>query len=168
MLHLAYGSNLLLERIRLPERCPNARHVGIARLDGWRLSFEKRGQDGSGKATVLPDRNGVLHGALYDLTTDERRRLDKVEGPGYRAHAVEVVADGSTLPAWLYLGLDLQPGLRPFRWYRDLVLTGARQHDLPASYADSIEAAATQPDPNEERAARMRRVLEAAGFPSGH
>lgn len=164
MLHLAYGSNLLIERIRLPERCPGARPVGTARLDGWRLSFEKRGQDGSGKATVIRDASTFMHGVLYELPDEQRLRLDEVEGPGYRAHEVEVTVGRSVKAAWLYLGIDLAPAIRPFRWYRDLVLAGARQHGLPPQYAASIEAVATQQDSNQERAARMRRVLEAAGF----
>ena len=165
MLHFAYGSNLLIERIRLPERCPGARPVCVARLVGWRLAFEKRGTDGSGKATVRPDLHGIVHGVLYDLPADERVRLDRVEGSGYRPHEVRVHAESGPQAAWLYLGIELDEGMRPFRWYRDLVIAGARQHRLPASYAAAIAAVVAQADPDRSRAERMQRVLDTAGSP---
>ena len=170
MLHFAYGSNLLLERIRLPERSPNAQPVAVARLDRWRLVFEKKGSDGSGKATLrlTGERRDAVHGVLYHLPAAERRRLDRAEGPGYAAHTVEVAVGDERRPAWLYLAVErfLDPRARPFRWYRGLVHAGARQHGLPAAYASAIEAVPTRRDPDRDRAGRMLRILDAAGFPA--
>ena len=161
MLHFAYGSNLLVERLQVPERAPGAWLVGVARLAGWRLVFDKRGRDGSGKASVRQAPDAWVHGVLYDLPDDDRKRLDQVEGPGYRAHEVEVRRGGRAESAWLYLAIDLDPTLRPFRWYRGLVLAGARQHRLPDAYAAAIEEVPVMRDPDRQRAERYERVIEA-------
>jgi hypothetical protein len=51
------------------------------------------------------------------------------------------------------------PGLRPYRWYRDLVALGARQQGFPAGYVAAIEAVAAGDDPDPVRRAAMDALL---------
>ncbi len=167
MLHFAYGSNLLLSRIRLPQRAPSARPVTIASLDGWRLTFEKSGTDGSGKATVGPALGGDrVHGVLYDIPDREARWLDDAEGPGYGRQTVEVKAAEGQLSAWLYMAKEqaLDPLAVPFSWYRDLVVAGARQNRLPVAYVDHLASVRAVEDANEERARRMFGLIGSGYF----
>lgn len=46
-----YGSNMSSERIT--ERCSSSRFISRARVTGWKLLFNKRSKDGSGKANLV-------------------------------------------------------------------------------------------------------------------
>jgi len=87
MLYFAYGANLNLRDMR--RRCPQATPVSTATLSGYRLVFRLY-------ADIVPDANGVVHGALYQLTPACVRALDAFEGEGYSKLNVKVdtVADG--------------------------------------------------------------------------
>ena len=50
--YFAFGSNMLLERIK--KRVPSARVLGNATLGGYALRFNKLSKDGSGKANIVP------------------------------------------------------------------------------------------------------------------
>ena len=77
--YIAYGSNL--HPVRLRERLPSARLVGPAFLPGRTLEFHKRSVDGSAKCTIVSGGEGV-HVAIYDVSGDDKRRLDEIEGVG--------------------------------------------------------------------------------------
>lgn len=185
-LYFAYGSNLCLPRLRY--RVPGVREVGPGCLDGYALRWHKRGSDGSGKCSIekcgadeteMTDR---VHGALFEVPAEERPALDRIEGlgVGYREATVEVLPTGprGALPAtgergrsaheergrvraWTYVATDthIDEGLRPFRWYRELVLAGATALGFPASYLERIRAVSALADPDDRRAARNRRFL---------
>ena len=67
VLNFAYGSNMLLARIR--ERVPSARPLGVAVLRGHRLFWHKAGRDGSGKCDVVEsnDTDAAVFGVLYEI-----------------------------------------------------------------------------------------------------
>jgi gamma-glutamylcyclotransferase (GGCT)/AIG2-like uncharacterized protein YtfP len=129
--YFAYGSNL--DRARLHERVGEARVHGVARLDGQRLAFNKRGRDGSGKANLVTDPLASVWGVVYEIASGAWGVLDRFEG-GYERRAVEVVlADERELVATAYVSASLcsEP---PFAWYLEHVVAGARAHGLPESY----------------------------------
>ena len=66
---------------RLRARCPSARVIGRAEATGFHLTFDKIGQDGSGKATLVPG-DGVVPGVLFDLAAEDVHLLDRIEGVG--------------------------------------------------------------------------------------
>ncbi|MEJ2602931.1 MAG: gamma-glutamylcyclotransferase [Gammaproteobacteria bacterium] len=152
--YLAYGSNLHPERLR--RRTPSAALVTTCELPGWRLSFEKRGHDGSAKATITHtgDRAHRVHAAVYDMVPAEKPALDRVEGlnQGYHEHALSLPGIGEV---WTYLAETeyTDASLVPFRWYRDLVVAGARFHRFPGIYVETIERVrvADDPDPFRQR-----------------
>jgi hypothetical protein len=57
------------------------------------------------------------------------------------------------MPAWVL------PGLVPFSWYRELVVAGARYHDLPDRYVRRIRSTPCEPDPDPVRAAAHLELL---------
>ena len=79
---LAYGSNLLLARMR--GRAPSAEPVTTVRLPGYALRFHKRGRDGSGKADAFFTGRGqdVVCGVVYELSPADKVALDLAEGLG--------------------------------------------------------------------------------------
>jgi len=167
MLYFAYGSNMW--RARIEERLGPCRPVATARLEGRALRFHKAGGDGSGKCDAFLTGAGgdVLYGVVYEITAAQRRLLDRFEGPGYAASRLAVQSRAGVLDAFAYVAHEtvLDPGARPFDWYKALVLEGARRARLPHAYIDRIRAVDAIPDPDPERATRHRALLSEAVAP---
>ncbi len=164
-LYLAYGSNLLPDR--LIERVGVVQTVSTVALPGWRLAFNKRGTDGSAKANLVPvpGSNEQAHGVVYRLARHQLPLLDGFEGcgDGYETLWLECEVEGRRHPVLTYLAPShWQAGhLRPYDWYRDLVVAGACRHRFPAAYVRSLASVAVSKDPNSARAIRARCLLEA-------
>lgn len=69
--YFAYGSNLNIRQ--MIHRCPKAKPVCRYTLEGFRLVFR-------GVADVVEDENSVVHGALWRITDECERSLNKYEG----------------------------------------------------------------------------------------
>lgn len=173
-LYFAYGSNLLAERLIV--RCPGAKPMGIATATGWRLAFQSKAFDGSGKATLIRGADtDVVHGRLYEVPVGERDALDRAEGadrdpPVYRRHDDFTVtgADGAEIgDVAVYLAREETPPLAPWDWYRALIVAGGMQAGLPAGDVAALAVTPALPDPLPSRRTRREAlaVLEAAGFP---
>ncbi|MFB6260335.1 MAG: gamma-glutamylcyclotransferase family protein [Thiohalorhabdaceae bacterium] len=160
--YLAFGSNL--HPIRLGERVPSARLLGRVELTGYRLAFHKLGADGSGKGNLVHTgrKSDIAVGALFEMGGDEKPNLDAAEGAGYRDDTMPVRCQGKQYEAFVYLGEDpyIDPDLRPYGWYRDLVWHGARFNGAPTEYLEEIAAVAAVEDPDPERRDRNRALVE--------
>ena len=160
MLYFGYGSNM--PKARIEDRLGPCKRLGAAFLPGWRLAFHKRSTDGSGKCdAVLTGRpDDRLWGALDRLTDDQMERLDGYE-MGYDRRMVEVSFEGGFGRATVYVAREnrIDSRLRPYHWYKELVLAGARELNLPRDYIASIEAVTSCPDPCRARADRNRALL---------
>lgn len=155
-LYFAYGSNMLTARLQAPERCPSASPLGVAELRGHELRWHKRSKkDGSGKcdiaASTAPDAS--MFGVLYEIANPEKSALDHEEGlnKGYEAVDVALLFNGTSLLARSYRATDTDPALRPYTWYHALVITGAKQHGLPAEYVAGLESVLADVDPDQTR-----------------
>lgn len=164
--YFAYGSNL--HPVHLAERAPSARLLGTARLDGHVLAFRKRGRDGSAKCDVVPAPGAVVHGALYEIDAQDLPVLDAAER-GYERVIVPVVAASGAGDATTYRARleHCAPDLRPYRWYRDLVVLGARHHRLPPDYVAGLEAVPVWDDPDVARVRATERLLARLGSAMG-
>ncbi len=156
-----YGSNMLVRRLR--DRTPSAVPRGVATLTGHRLAFHKRGADGSGKADAratgsLGDR---VHGVVFQIDVAELTDLDGFER-GYARRWVRVSMSGTgPTRAYCYEALEthVEPRLRPFGWYRELVIMGAREHGLPSAYVRSLIEHPAVADLDRDRRNRWLRML---------
>ncbi len=159
MLNFAYGSNMSVRRIQA--RVPGARLIGTARLVGYRLTWHKRSRDGSGKCNIVPAEGSVVHGVLYEIQESEKPALDKAEGlgHGYEEQTVGVETAGEARDALTYVATDIAEGLRPYTWYKALVVAGAREHDLPPDYVAALEACEATEDPNRTRHRKNMEIL---------
>lgn len=157
MLCFAYGSNMSLARLR--QRVPSARFVAVASLLGYRLAFHKLSKDGSGKCDVARTGNPLdrVVGVVFEITDIEKPALDRNEGlgDGYEEKELDVlIADGAVLRVKTYVATRIDATLKPYCWYKQHVLLGARENRLPAAYLARIEAVAAITDPNRKRRER--------------
>jgi hypothetical protein len=153
--NLAYGSNMSLNR--LLARLPNAKRIGVATVNGFQLSFDKKGFDDSGKcnANQTDDPDDVLYGVLYQITGEEKAILDKIEGPRYDCLAINVTTEsGDTHNAYCYVANTFDSQLLPYDWYLRHVLTGAEEAQLPDWYVNKIRFQHSKQDPDKLRSER--------------
>lgn len=163
MKYFAYGSNMLVRWLRT--RAPGAYPLGAAQLRGCELRFHKRGLDGSAKCGIVPAGADVqVHGVLYAIEPEEKPALDRAEslGVGYRQEPVVVTLEDGPTTAFTYVARPSarDESLRPYEWYKELVVAGAVEHGLPGHYVARLRAVAAIPDPDRERSAKCRSVLD--------
>jgi len=142
--YFAYGSNLA--RDQKVNRTGPVREERRARLDGYRLAFNKRGTDGTGKANIVPDEGGTVWGVVYRCSPSALNDMDGHEGVSgghYVRKTVRVRADGGEeLDAVTYVAGSayIHDSLTPSSEYLKTILRGAREHDLPDEYVRDLEA----------------------------
>lgn len=136
-LYFAYGSNLLAARMR--GRVPSAVPRGAARLDGFRLTLDKRGADGSGKANLIAAPRGRVFGAVYEVDVLHWPRLDAFE-PGYERFDAAVDLAGACVSVQAYRSTLVTDEPVAHAWYKRLLVDGARQHGLPPEWIALLEA----------------------------
>jgi hypothetical protein len=135
-LYFAYGSNMSSARIGARLTAPV--YVCTARITGYRLAFNKPGRDGTGKANLVPDAEGVAWGVVWRIAVQDWPRLDGFE-PGYARRACVVEGpEGDTRRVHVYLHAERGPDVPPHAWYVQHVIDGAREHGLPEVYVESI------------------------------
>lgn len=156
--YAAYGSNL--HPLRLQRRCPSARLVGTASVDGLELRFNKRGwADGSGKCNINSG-SGSIFVAVFDIRVGERALLDRYEGLGNGYDSTELVVPGlGTCSTYVAQPDAIDEALRPLEWYKQLVLLGCRFHRLPDFYVSAIENTFAVIDDNSARDQAHRQII---------
>ncbi len=168
--YFAYGSNL--HPVRFRERVASARPLGITELIGHSLRFHKRGQDGSGKCNAWPTRceTDRVIGVIYQMAATEKDLLDAVEGvgKGYELATRSFDLAGDEREAFFYQAHPnhIDDALRPFTWYKALVVRGCQVHHFPRPYIRHIERVEALWDPDTARAADHSRILKAEASPS--
>ncbi len=163
--YFAYGSNLHPERLR--NRVPSAEFVEVAVYPDRALQFSKRSRDGSAKATVVPALGSRVFGATYRIDESEKPLLDRAEGlgQGYAEGWQSLPLSTGVVRSFHYIAASdyIDSTLRPYHWYKELVLAGARYHGLPDAYVAAIEAVESIADPDVVRRRRSERLLRACG-----
>lgn len=162
--YFAYGSNLSTPRLR--RRAPSATPKCVARLNGYSLAYSKRGEDGSAKCGILKrdDASAYVYGVLFAIVNFEREKLDKAEGmnEGYAATTVNAQTMDGPIEALTYVVQKnyVDVTLKPYEWYREHVLRGAREHGLPTDYVArrlDVDAIA---DPDRQRHLRHMALYD--------
>ncbi len=95
-----------------------------------------------------------VFGVVYAIDPAERPRLDRFEGVGngYIPKTLEVViGTGGKVKTFLYQATQIDASLKPYGWYKQHVLAGANEHQLPGRYRDWLKSIASHDDPDRER-----------------
>jgi hypothetical protein len=166
--YFACGSNMLQKR--LVECVPSALVRATGYIEGYQLRFNKRSEDGSGKVNLVKvededarDEDARVYGVVYDFPVDAKLTLDECQGlgKGYNANEVRVITEGGEMRAYTYVADDsaVDNSLRPYSWYKDLVVEGARRHSLPSEYISQLEEFEADSDNDAEREELNRKLL---------
>lgn len=157
MLYAAYGSNL--HPLRLQQRTPSARLLGTAFSPDYSLRFQKWSLDGSGKCGIFKGSSGV-HFAVYQLDSEEKSILDRIEGvgSGYEVEIIDLPGFGECI-TYVPSRSHVRHELEPYDWYHEIVLLGCELHGFPADYIERIRQETTSEDPDLERQSLNRRLI---------
>ena len=158
VLYLAYGSNLHPERLTARVGRPLAART--VRVDGWAIHFHKRSRDGSAKCDIVPHPEQHIYGVVYALTLAAKRRLDHIEGVGFGYSVTQIhVPELGNLSTYRAQDHAIDGDLRPYSWYHQLVLSGARHHGFPTHYLDGLRDVKTVEDPDPVRHDQQLRII---------
>jgi len=125
MYYFAYGSNL--NKKQMLERCPDSKPEFVATLPNYKLVFvgwsrQWRG----GVATIKRFSGGKVPGAVYEISEQCLRRLDKCEG-GYERFKVTVFSeDGEPVEAITYVKSGQLEETPPSKEYLSVIQQGYR------------------------------------------
>ena len=161
MKYFAYGSNMSL--LRLKERVPSAKKLGIVTLKKHQLRFNMSGDDDSGKCDSFETNNheDIVIGALFEIDENEKDALDRAEslGDGYDEKFVFVQSNsGEVFEALTYYAIKIDASLQPYSWYLNHVIIGAKETKLPTDYLAIIESVECIEDPDTSRDAKQRAM----------
>jgi len=140
IIYFAYGANL--NREGMENRCPGNKPLCRAVLKNYRLMFKS-------VADIEEAVNHNVHGALYEITKEHLRSLDRFEGYPrlYIRNTVPVITeDGREVNAVVYQMNDRNQYSRPYRGYLNTILSGCQQWQLPEEYIQYIVTRAQEPD----------------------
>lgn len=142
--YFAYGSNLE-PRTFLGRRGMRPLASRRVRLAGYRLVFDLPvGPGERGVANLRADAEAEVHGVVWQLRSAQADFLDRTEGVpqgAYRRRTVRPVDDaGAALEAFTYESPRSTDGRKPSARYLGLLLAGARHHDLPAAWIETLRA----------------------------
>jgi gamma-glutamylcyclotransferase len=133
-LYFAYGSNMKTNRLK--ERVGKVACLGKRVLSDFELCFNKKGNDGSGKANIMKKQNSFVEGVLFKLTAKQMKKLDTFEGVAIKHMKREKVTvqnqRGQSQEVLAYVACKnyRRLKLKPTEEYLGFILDGAKEHKL--------------------------------------
>lgn len=146
MKYLAYGSNI--SETRLKKRISGYKRLQNIELPGYTINFSKQSKDGSGKATLVENKNESVFCVLYEIGNDDFKKLDIIEGLGYGYN--KIIIDGFITYIADKNYIDLTK--KPYDWYLYLIIDGMIENKFPENYVKNFFDIETLKDMNRERA----------------
>jgi gamma-glutamylcyclotransferase (GGCT)/AIG2-like uncharacterized protein YtfP len=144
VVYFAYGSNM--DRDQMESRVPGALYIGAAKLPNYRLVFNKRSHDGSGKANIASAKPGdsEVWGAVFELSKEQITTLANIE-KGYflRKDLSVVMSSGEKKHVALFCAEPSETQtLAPSAEYLKKILSAAKSLSLPPDYQETLKVLA--------------------------
>ena len=142
--YIAYGSNLNVQQMHM--RCPHAKVVGTAILEGWELLF--KGSKTGSYLTIEKCDGGVVPVAVWEVTESDEAALDRYEGFPVFYYKKELrvnlrgIRSGKNKPvtAFVYIMDETRPLGRPTDYYLRVCREGYEQFGFdPAILMQAVE-----------------------------
>ena len=132
MYYFAYASNL--NKKQMQERCPDSKPMFIATLPNYKLVFVDWSRHWHGAvASIRPFRGERVRGAIYEISEQCLRRLDRYEGyPDVYTHLNVTVfnEDNEPVPAIAYIKSGRLEDAPPAKEYLAVIQQGYRDWRL--------------------------------------
>jgi gamma-glutamylcyclotransferase (GGCT)/AIG2-like uncharacterized protein YtfP len=134
-LYFAYGSNI--DEVQMEGRCPGARKLGVARLNGYRFIINSRGV-----ASVQEDIEHAVLGILWKISGEDVSELDRYEGVKHghyhKVHMKVVVGNnGEAVSALVYIAADNAQGAAR-GGYLEKIISAAEKHGFDDEYIEKL------------------------------
>ena len=129
MYYFAYGTNV--NRKQMQERCPDSNPFFVATLPNYKLIFVSwTRQWHGGVASIKSFRGEKVLGAIYEVTEECLRRLDKYEA-GYNRLKITVFdEDGTAVEALTYIKSGQLEEAPPSKEYLAIIQQGYRDWEM--------------------------------------
>jgi gamma-glutamylcyclotransferase len=128
VLYFAYAHDL--DRIRMKQRAPDSRPRVTATLPNFRLVFLGWSRQWKGGlATIRGTHGGKVAGGVYEISDQDLRRLDNLEGHPRESSRISVTVfteDGVALKAVTYLRTGQSEEAKPSAEYLAVIQQGYR------------------------------------------
>ncbi|MCL1658360.1 gamma-glutamylcyclotransferase [Elizabethkingia miricola] len=149
----AYGSNMNLDRLK--ERVPSANKLLNVFIKGYTIKCNKISTDGSSKANIIKTDNddNIVWGVIFEIDDSEKSNLDEYE-QGYNDSILSFLdSENSPHEAQVYIAEEsaINDDLLPYDWYKEYIVSGAKENDLPQEYVEKLEAINFIEDTDTER-----------------
>ena len=135
MLYFAYGSNLNHREMNFT--CPDNKFIKRVCLDDYEFVYDGHSNKWEGAAAnILKTSDNIVWGGLYEISESDLASLNRREGfpKSYDRKELEVKDDqGNNYLAITYFRVGKEIGI-PSNRYRKIVVSGAKDCDLPNSY----------------------------------
>jgi hypothetical protein len=148
------------------ERVPSANLVDVIEVGNHSLTFHKRSNDGSSKCNLhhTGRESDSVFGAIYKISRKHKITLDRFEGRGYGYTDNQIILQhqGKEYPCFTYLAQQthIVDSLKPYHWYKKLVVMGAKYLKFPHSYTSTIDTVESVEDPEEKRRKEKEILIE--------
>ncbi|KAL4716915.1 hypothetical protein ACJJTC_012726 [Scirpophaga incertulas] len=166
-LYFSYGENLLTLRIHM--HSPSAKFISIGRLDNYRGHFINYSSFWGGPlATLVPTANAHVWGVIWQLNNDDKLSLETLKGENnfYAKYLDVLTPHVGVLRCRVYIQItnpmprgdnDIIPVEQwPSRMYKNVMILGATEHNLPECYIAELEKIA---DNGEDGCFKMHWLL---------
>ena len=161
MYYFAYGSNMSSKRL---QKRINAVKIGNGKLLNYQLRFHKISKDGTGKCNIFltNNANDYVCGVIFEIDDNDKQKLDRIEGKGYGYDSItiDIELGKKIIQADSYIATSIDETLKPFDWYKNHVLYGAKENDLESEYIEKIKSVSTIIDDNSNRRKKELSIYE--------
>ena len=132
MYYFAYGSNL--SKKQMAERCPDSKPKFSAVLPNYRLIFTVWSRQWKGGvASAKPFRGEKVKGAVYEISENDLKKLDRFEDYPVTYNRLNVIVwtdEGDSAEAVTYIKKEQSQETKPSLEYLAVIRQGYRDWDI--------------------------------------
>nr|KAG5712967.1 hypothetical protein BaRGS_021761 [Batillaria attramentaria] len=137
-LYFGYASNMLKER--LTSNKLNVVFKCVAKLEGYELQFCGEGKGWHGAMASIQEKPGShIWGVVWQLNQADQERLNRQEST-FTPKEVDVTSTDNQVYRCRVYTQELRATGKPSPHYKDIILRGARQNNLPEGYIKCLES----------------------------
>ncbi len=139
VLYFAYGSNML-EKQMLERGC-SLINKNIGKLYNFEFKFNKKGNNGSGKANIIEKERSVVEGVIFEIDEVSLQRLTLIE-VGYHKKIVPVLSKNRVLNCVTFVADEdkIDNTLKPKKDYKEKIVLGAKEFGLTQESISFLES----------------------------